>query len=47
VRVTLAVPKIHYGFLPLNFDRCAISLSLNHPPDAVELNAADSATLAY
>ena len=31
----------------LNFDRCAISLSLNHPPDAVKLNAADSATDAY
>ena len=31
----------------MNFDRCAISHSLNHPSDAVVFNAADSATLAY
>ena len=48
VRVTLAVPKIRclLSASP-NFDRYAISYSLFRPPDAVILNAADSATPAY
>ena len=48
MRVTLAVPEIRCSlFTSPNFDRCAVSHSLNHPPDAVVFNAADSATLAY
>ena len=32
---------------PMNFDRCAFSLSLLRPPDAVKLKAANSTTPAY
>ena len=47
-RVTLAVPKIRCSLSRSpNFDRCAISLSLHRPQDAVKLNAANSATSAY
>ena len=47
-RVTLAVPKIRCSLsCSPNFDRCAISLSLHRPQDAVKLNAANSATSAY
>jgi len=48
LRDTLAVPKIRcLLFASPNFDRCAFSLSLHRPQDAVKLKAANSATSAF
>ena len=47
-RETLAVPEIRSSlFASLNFDRCAFSLSLNRPQDAVKLKAANSITYEW
>ena len=47
-RVTLVVPKMRCSLSRSpNFDRCAISLSLHRPQDAVKLKAANSTTPAY
>ncbi|MBQ2296571.1 MAG: hypothetical protein II257_05470 [Clostridia bacterium] len=47
--MTLAVPDICLlqGVASSSVDRCAVSLSLLRPPDAVKLYAANSATPAY
>ena len=41
----LAVPKIHHGYTPMNFDRCAISPSLHRPPDALRAQSPKQASL--